>query len=77
VWVYVIDRGWWSVGDRPFGAVVRWEGGGRDLEVKEVVKPKDILAVGWVVLLQKLQQFYFIQTLVEKVFAVFDDLQQR
>ena len=52
-------------------------GGRRDLEVKEVVKPKDILAVGWVVLLQKLQQFYFIQTLVEKVFAVFDDLQQR
>ena len=61
-------------------AVTEWGrggGGGQDLEVKEVVKPKDILAVGWVVLLQKLQQFYFIQTLVEKVFAVFDDLQQR
>jgi hypothetical protein len=46
------------------------------LEIKEVIEPEDVLGIVWVVLLQQLQQLYFIQALVEKVFAVFDNLPQ-
>ena len=46
------------------------------LEIKEIIKPKDILSVVRIMLLQKLQQLDFIQTLIEKIFAVFDDLMQ-
>jgi hypothetical protein len=46
----------------------------RYLEIKEVVEPEDVLGIVWIVLLQQLQQLYFIQALVEKVFAVFDNL---
>jgi hypothetical protein len=44
------------------------------LEIKEVVEPEDILCILRIVLLQKLQQLNFIQALVEKVFAIFDNL---
>ena len=47
------------------------------LEIEEVIKPKNVLPIVRVMLLQKLQQLDFIQTLIEKIFAVFDDLGNR
>jgi hypothetical protein len=46
------------------------------LEIEEVIQAKDVFDIVRVVLLQQLQQFDFVQTLIEKVFAVFDDLTQ-
>jgi hypothetical protein len=46
------------------------------LEIEEVIQAKDVFDIVRVMLLQQLQQFDFVQTLIEKVFAVFDDLMQ-
>lgn len=46
------------------------------LEIKEIMQLQNILAVVGVMLLQKLQQFDFIQALVEEILAIFDNLKQ-